>query len=348
MMRWLPIFLIAFAANGTTTDTIHIQEDGGGDYTELGLAENGEDRDIVASDEIVILQLEESWTNPDTTGVAFDGWTTDATRYIVIQTDGASKHDGKRYGSPSTAYRLEATGTNGLLISENYVRVYGLQVKVIINSSSFLVCIYPNVVAAGGSDIRIGYCIFTSSTTSSGNAVGSGSTDTDVTMSMFNTLIYGMTSGTGFGFYQSLGVVNIYNCTFFNCDVAIEKDAATMNVYNTIIQDSATDGFVGIIGGNYNRSDRAADAPGANSINDTDDVLFVSTTGGSEDFHLSASEVSNPNATSVIDYTSDLSSGLFADDIDYVTRTGSWDIGADEYVAAAGGAVVRRPIIVIH
>ncbi|MEA2006752.1 MAG: choice-of-anchor Q domain-containing protein, partial [Patescibacteria group bacterium] len=69
-------------------------------------------------------------------------------------------------------------------------------------------------------------------------------------------------------------------------------------------------------------------APGANSIHgDTDSKTpdFVSTTSGSEDFHLQST-------SDAINVGTDLS-GTFTDDIDGDTRPiDAWDIGADEEV----------------
>jgi hypothetical protein len=49
---------------------------------------------------------------------------------------------------------------------------------------------------------------------------------------------------------------------------------------------------------------------------------------GTEDLHLK-------EGSDAIDVGTDLSA-TFTDDIDGVTRSGTWDIGADEYVAAVG------------
>jgi hypothetical protein len=58
---------------------------------------------------------------------------------------------------------------------------------------------------------------------------------------------------------------------------------------------------------------------------------------GASDYHLASTDAG------ARDYgVSDPGSGLFADDIDGETRSGSWDIGSDEYVAA-GGAFVPYP-----
>jgi hypothetical protein len=66
---------------------------------------------------------------------------------------------------------------------------------------------------------------------------------------------------------------------------------------------------------------------------------FTNVTAGSEDFHL-------PAGSALIDVGTDTSGDAaplnFTDDIDGVTRTGTWDIGADEYVV--GRVVLTSPV----
>jgi hypothetical protein len=69
-------------------------------------------------------------------------------------------------------------------------------------------------------------------------------------------------------------------------------------------------------------------APAYNTYYTEKTLTFTDTTAGSEDFHLVASD------TDAIGKGADLS-GTFTTDIDGTTRTGTWDIGADEYVATS-------------
>jgi hypothetical protein len=81
-------------------------------------------------------------------------------------------------------------------------------------------------------------------------------------------------------------------------------------------------------GSDYNLShDDSADDVGSNSlINKAAATQFVSITATSEDLHLKA-------GADCIDAGSDLGSP-YDYDIDNVLRSGTWDIGADELVAA--------------
>jgi hypothetical protein len=103
----------------------------------------------------------------------------------------------------------------------------------------------------------------------------------------------------------------------------------TAVVKNTIAY-ACTDGFSGTFGAasNYNLSNLASDAPGANSRN-SQTVTFVDE--GNDDFHLSI------NDTAAINFGTDLSADAnlaFTDDIDPEggTRVAPWDIGADEII----------------
>ena len=92
-------------------------------YASLSAAEAGEQGNLVTADEYLVINC--SGTAADTTAVFWDGYTTDATRYIEIIGDnvGAVWDD--------TKYRLEASasGSVGLFrILDDYVKVRNLQV----------------------------------------------------------------------------------------------------------------------------------------------------------------------------------------------------------------------------
>ena len=73
-------------------------------------------------------------------------------------------------------------------------------------------------------------------------------------------------------------------------------------------------------------SDATADDWGTGGIINSTPTFVNLTT---HDLHLSASD------TVAKDQGEDLSGEYFSDDIDGVTRTGTWDIGADEFLASS-------------
>ena len=96
-------------------------------YTSLSAWEAGEQRDLTATDEIAVARIEGTWTNPDTTPVTIDGWTTDATRYIRIYTTPEARHTGKW---DNTRYRLESGNFGAKIVNnqQDYTRIEGLQI----------------------------------------------------------------------------------------------------------------------------------------------------------------------------------------------------------------------------
>ncbi|HFC10956.1 MAG TPA: hypothetical protein ENJ75_02075, partial [Candidatus Kaiserbacteria bacterium] len=102
-------------------------------YNSLSAWESGEHRDLVASNEIAVAQIEGPWTKPDTTSVKLTGWVTDKTHYIKIYTAPDARHRGvwnnTKYrlviSRPGSAIYFPANGPlfitiDGLQIWNNY------------------------------------------------------------------------------------------------------------------------------------------------------------------------------------------------------------------------------------
>ncbi len=95
-----------------------------GDYTTLAAAIVGEADDLVADD--VYLTIE-CYPMSDTAQVDVDGFTTDATRYIEINSPVGNRHAGTWNTS---VYRLECTdGADNLRIQDSFVRINSLQIR---------------------------------------------------------------------------------------------------------------------------------------------------------------------------------------------------------------------------
>ena len=328
----LAIWLLYAAAHGATVVTHTIREDGSGSYTNLAQWEAAQQRDLVSADEIEMAVIEGTWNNPDTTALTISGWTTDATRYIVI-TNSTSKHDGKRYGSASSAYRLQTTNAAVCTINEEFVRIYGLQISV--QSATSLLPIFGGDTLDYDNSIIVGDCIISgTSAGASGAGVGFYFSDYDVNLTVYNTLCHGLTNtaGTDGRFVRAIGRTHLYNCTGVANAYDYWFTDGTAVATNCVSQDSVNDGFHASFTGDYNCSDISSDAPGSNSVNGYE-IPFVSETAGSQDFHLSIS------ATSVIGAGIDSPTSLYSTDIDGQTRS-DWDIGADEYIAASSGQVI--------
>ena len=265
-----------------------------------------------------------------------DGSTTTASYYHDIKTSAAGRHAGV---FDATKYRLQASyGPSGLLqTNDDYIRVTGLQVY---NTFSTAGDNNPGIIESTGQ-----YCAFDKLLAR--NTIISGQSYTrGIRLGPYNTIrnsivydVWNATQSRGNGFdRQNAAVqVKVYNCTAHTCYRGfVTQDeglsAADQMVVKNCLAAACGDGFLASwqwgTGSNYNASTLASDAPGANSRN-SQTFTFVNEAG--DNFLLAAGDAGAK------DYgVTDPGSGLFSDDILGTTRSGSWDIGAHEYIAAGG------------
>jgi len=316
-----------------TTVTSTIKPGGGGDYSSLSAWEAAKQGNLVSLDQV---QVAECYVGSDTTRVTIDGSTTDATRYMWIKP--ASGAEAQVPYNTSTAYRLEpASGTDAeMIISDEYTVVERIQVKALKDSGSS-----PNdgaifIITLSGGTITVKGCTILGSF-GVGNADGSKGiviADSDPTYHIRNNFIidYNRTSMRAFDSTNGSGAtVNLFNNTAVNCVGGFYSGGTGVLAKNNGYYSNglgSADGFNGSFNASsdYNASDVASDAPGSNSKNSVTPT-FVDSAGGN--WHLASSD------TAWKDSGTDLS-GTFTDDFDAATRSGTWDIGADEYTSAGG------------
>lgn len=320
-------------------DTVKTIKPSGGDYTSLSAWEAGQQKVIASGD----TEQAECYAMSDTTAVTINGWTTASDAYIRIYTPASERHDGKWN---TAKYRLEVAGTV-LTVEEENVRLDGLQVFMTNTASSFLYGIILSGIT-GVADFRIENCLVRASDEIGANcngvylaAAGAGSV-----VRMKNTAVYGFYSTGDFDAALRGGTANItaylYNCVFVRGNYGVLSNPGVFNCTNCYA--GATDHGAYVIGGGsggtINRTTSASsDATGSAGLQNiaystTAGAYFANITVGSEDFHIGAS-------SALKDVGTDLSADAnyaFTDDIDGQTRSGTWDIGADEIVAAAGGS----------
>ena len=281
---------------------------------------------------IATAKIDGAWTNPDTTAVTIDGWTTSAANYIRIYTTDAARHDGKW---DTGKYRLEVSAQNGIInIYEDYVRVEGLQFLVKAGWSNDKRGIYLRV-DSGSSERRISHNIFTFL------AQGSNSNHQAIyaaggTNKIYNNIIYDFDSGTAMTGWISSNTY-IYNNTIHNCSYGFD-DNGNFVLKNNIVQDCTT-GFSGTFDNSStnNLSDDSTYASSTADIINTE-VSFVDE--ANDDFHLAGSDTAARDAGTDLSGDSNLA---FNDDIDGEGRGagGAWDIGADEKKKSA---VINAPL----
>lgn len=328
ILVWLSFVLfLALSAFGQTGITNTVGP--GGDYSALASWEAALQDDLVTSNVFSVAVIQGDWAAaPDTNAVTIDGWTTDADHYILIYAEGAARHSGT---FDASKYVLKITGnTSCLTVSEGSVQVIGLQFqRLTVTSTSGTIAFS----LGNPTNTLLDSCLVQSSYAGAVADCPIRITASDAGGTIRNCAMFGMATGSTGSAGALLGGGDwvLMNCTSYGVagsSRGYRQTAGTANTTNCIAQNCG-DGWNGTIGGDYNISDIAADAPGGNSKQAT--ITFTDTANG--DFHTSDADS--------VDAGVDLSSD-FTVDFELDARSGSWDIGADEYIAPAGGGAATN------
>lgn len=304
------------------TTTVKIVDTDGGaghDYDSIALWEAGQAKNCVTADVIEVAKCRCTSGSADTSNCTISGsWNTDNTRYIKIWTDPSElyRHDGKWN---TAKYRMEPAANNVINSTavDVCIRLIGLQVKAPASKNGI------NCYSTSKTSY-IEQCIITGATSSSGLATPAG------TWKIGNTIVYGMSGAYGM---ELKGTVYVYNCTAVGCYYGFYRNGATATIKNCIAVD-CTDGYNGTFGTSAtNLSDINGDAPSEVAYGDPTFADLAN-----KDFHLGASDT---KATALGSDLSGDASYPISVDIDGETRTGTWDIGADQHTATA--AATRKP-----
>jgi hypothetical protein len=302
----------------------------GTDYTSLSNWEAAQQGDLTTGardGEIAVAKCRSTGGTADTTAVTVDGWTTSATEYIKIWCDPAESY--RFTGKWDTAkYRLSTnySGYYCLQVWEQYLVVDGVQFYYFGSTGG---C-FNESAANSGSQYKFTNCLFLINNSS---GYGYHTYNWVNETRLYNCIFEAVTkSATGFRFYSG-GTGYLYNCDFVNLTTAVVRTDNPLNLINCLFFNNTTDA-TGTIVDSYcattNDNTKGLSAAGTgNRFSQT----FTFT--GARDYHLAS------NDAGAINYGSDLSA-TFTTDIDGETRpTGAntWDIGADEYVAAGASAI---------
>lgn len=307
----------------TVTKTV---KPSGGDYTSLANWEAGEQGDLTGvRDEISVA---ECYSMSDTTIVSIDGWTTSATQYIRVYTPTAERHTGVWN---TGKYRLEcssASNVRALSTTEAYIRIDGLQIFADATSTNWMdvlgfVTAYPGATS---------YIEATNNIIKGINDnYGSGIYVNNSIGYIYNNIIYDLTGSTSYGIYTNATIASlyIYNNTITDCDYGV-RGASGAILKNNLLYNHSLGATTAMTTGNcgYNSTDAASLGYTAQT-GDRVSQTFTFVDSVNDDFHLASGD------GGAKDFGTDLS-GSFTTDIDGVARTGTWDIGADEYVVTGG------------
>jgi hypothetical protein len=148
-------------------------------------------------------------------------------------------------------------------------------------------------------------------------------------------LIYGWAQGHGIWAVTDLAdyYLQVQNCTLVGNGRGIKRESGSYTRLTNVLASGNTNSQFDVNGGSWgtcsNNASSDGTAPGTNSrTNQT----FTFVDAANKDYHLAAGDAGAK------DYGTSLS-GSFTIDIDGETRSGTWDIGADEYVAAAAAVI---------
>ena len=322
---------------GWTADKTVTVKYSGGDYDSLDAAIAGEliaNADLTSMAGILNIKIEGDWSSgADTAAVDIDGFTTSAAYYLNIYTDSANRATAEGY--KTDRYRMEVANNVILRISDDHVRVDGLQLYQTSLSSNGKNVLAIAVISTP-SDIRI----------SNNRIRGSGSgsyyegciyiNDPDATVAIWNNIIYG--AGTVVAntyaatiYIDQSSTVNLYNNTIKDGYRGIVQNAGTVTAKNNAVFNTTIIDFLGTITADYNASD---DDYGTNNVEES---------GGGADWPLDFKDAANGDfrlvaGSGLIDTALyNPGGGLYFDDIEGTNRGSSdWDVGAFEYSFISG------------
>jgi hypothetical protein len=312
----------------------------GGDYTSLESCMNANEQDLVTADKYFDVEIDGTWSSADTTAVTIHNYTTDATRYINIYTTGDARHAGK---IESGKYVLSVTaaewpnGVTSITVGNNNVIIDGLIIKPsgVNNAATTVVAGYPfegfvfknNIIFSGGWGLL---------------NISSWASNVYV----FNNILIQPTNDLRNDPALYVSVNDTGNVYLYSNTVYTQTNGGTYGIKSNNANTIAKNNLV--IGGssgcwngtfkNTSTNNLASDTttPEYNTYYDSKTVAFVDVTNG--DAHLLSTD------TDAIDTgasTSGESAPLnFTTDIDGTTRSGTWDIGADEYSVSTSGQVI--------
>jgi hypothetical protein len=308
-----------------------------GDYTSLNAALSGESIDLVTNTRILTIDCYNF--EDTTTWNTGTGYTTSASYYINLVA-----HDSHGGNYSTSAYRLNVNLNSAGYVGNNlasYTRFTGIQVQWNCTSGSPS---YTHAILTGNGVQCVGVlfdrCILkygnNAGTTQRNAGIWCGTSGSSVQIR--NSLFISIKGGSNFssGVDLAAGSWNVYNCTFYDCSIGVrhepDSDSTATNCLMYGCASPAGITFYNRLTLTYCSTDSASFGTsvieGA-GCRKSQTFTFV----GAEDFHLAS------NDAGALGYGTDLS-GTFTTDIDGQTRpTGAstWDIGADEYVAAGGG-----------
>jgi hypothetical protein len=320
----------------------------GGTYTTLAGAIAGElvaNADLTAMAGILNIEIGGTWSSADTTAVVIDGFTTSAVYYVNIYTVSPARHAGIW---STSKYILAVSGGIGIDVEDNYVTIDGLQISVTDTANVYGIG-GTGALSTGANRIVISNNIIKGPNTSSNGFYGIASQGTDCNYYVYNCVVYGFGTTNTRALLQNgtTTTMSLYSSTIISGDYCIRCLAGTITAKNVYAGGGTTEDWYGVGSGitcTTCMSSDAATRAGVTKSIALNTTNFTNVTYATADYHV-------PLGSALIGVGTDTSGDAapmnFTTDIDGETRSGTWDIGADEYIAAGGAAMINNILIII-
>lgn len=326
----------------------------GKDYKTLILWEAAKDGDITAGNSEV---AELYSTDIDTGGVTIDGWICDSDSRVIIRAAAGHKHAGVHSSGAGiklavgSVYCVNVNNADGVIFLEVRDLILEPQRASGVNTAGVWVTSLP-----AGSTVIVESCIMDGN--NGVKAAGMYFTDADTIGYVYNNAIMNMQLANVGAFRAAYAKLYAYNNTIYNCYNGFYLNPGEAVLKNNLVANctgsecyaytenySSMSAYNMSTDGTADDDDLATSGTGMpNKTIDADD--FVSITAHSEDFHIkgTGSELYNVGISLNPDPHGFLS---FSDDYEGNTRSGTWDIGADEYITAAPPPKIMPVIIIL-
>lgn len=349
-------------ARATTTNTRYVDPDAaaGGDgttnalsgancaYQSLNLWEAARDDfgNLAGLDTIeqVIVDSNGALHTADTTAFTVNGFTTARGNYVEII---GAEYPGAAWSD--SMYRLSTDGYP-VRLADEYIRVSKIQAERSVANLEGQYTFNIDSIAAGGSEYFLSYLFLRTAVSDIYYTSSLRLADTDIgTTTIWNVIsqnrgIKTNNNATG-GYLLVGGPLYVANSTFTGGYYGLRCFANTGNdIYyrNIIAAESSNSNYLFATGPVYDiahcaSEDASVDDKGGYNLYTNQTFSFTATS--TSDFHLLSSDTGALNKGA--DMTATTSVFSFTDDIENETRSGTWDIGGDEYVA--GGTPTPTP-----